>query len=241
VTANRESWYWKNRDKALENHRLYYQANKAARNAKSRAYRLANPEKSREYGRRYRAANADKIRERGRQKRAANRDVFLKRERQYRARRGIEGRRIQHWTLNHGMRPEDWMAIWDAQDGRCYLCGDQLELQSAHIDHDHSCCPKNYSCMFCRRGLACPACNQLIGMAAEDPVRLRRIAANLETALAATAERLAAKPEQLELLGHQSITTTAGYAAIDMSAFAPTVNAIPSPLPPDTIGRQEAS
>jgi site-specific recombinase XerD len=36
-----------------------------------------------------------------------------------------------------------------------------------------------------------------------------------------------------KLLGHQSITTTAGYAAIDMSAFAPTVNAIPSPLPPE--------
>jgi hypothetical protein len=36
------------------------------------------------------------------------------------------------------------------------------------------------------------------------------------------------------------IATTAGYAAIDMSAFAPTVNAIPSPLT-DTIGRQEAS
>jgi integrase/recombinase XerC len=35
-----------------------------------------------------------------------------------------------------------------------------------------------------------------------------------------------------KLLGHADITTTAGYAAIDMSAFAPTVNAIPSPLPP---------
>jgi site-specific recombinase XerC len=35
-----------------------------------------------------------------------------------------------------------------------------------------------------------------------------------------------------KLLGHQSITTTAGYAAVDMSVFAPTVNAIPSPLPP---------
>jgi site-specific recombinase XerC len=36
-----------------------------------------------------------------------------------------------------------------------------------------------------------------------------------------------------KLLGHADITTTAGYAAVDMSAFAPTVNAIPSPLPPE--------
>jgi integrase len=39
-----------------------------------------------------------------------------------------------------------------------------------------------------------------------------------------------------KLLGHGSFTTTAGYAAIDMSALAPTVNAIPSPLPPPVTG-----
>lgn len=32
-----------------------------------------------------------------------------------------------------------------------------------------------------------------------------------------------------KLLGHADLATTAGYAAVDMSAFAPTVNLIPSP------------
>ena len=38
------------------------------------------------------------------------------------------------------------------------------------------------SCPQCRRGLAHNVCNSLIGMAGDDPKRLRRIAANLERA-----------------------------------------------------------
>jgi hypothetical protein len=199
MTGGGESWYSKNREAAREYQRNYYQANKKKKDEKSRAWRLANPEKSREYGRRYDATHAEEVRERRRQKRLANRDSFLARERKYRARLGPEGRRVQHWALNHGLRPEDWGAIWDAQEGRCYLCRDQLEPQSVHIDHDHACCPKDHSCTYCRRGLACRACNQLIGMARDDPDKLRRIAGNLEVALAATAERMAARPEQLTL------------------------------------------
>jgi hypothetical protein len=51
----------------------------------------------------------------------------------------------------------------------------------------------------CRRGLACNRCNTLIGTVADDPELLRRIAGNLELVLAATALRLAEKPEQMAL------------------------------------------
>lgn len=84
----------------------------------------------------------------------------------------------------------DWDALfnafWVAQDGKCYLCGTDLERdvpQAVHLDHDHSCCPLARSCERCRRGLACQACNYIIGRAKDDPARLRRMADSLEKAL----------------------------------------------------------
>lgn len=89
------------------------------------------------------------------------------------------------WTA-HRMRPGDWDAMWKAQRGCCYLCGDPLPAnrRHVHIDHDHSCCPPGKSCATCRRGLACHPCNTLIGHAQDDPARLRRIADRLEFAKA---------------------------------------------------------
>lgn len=92
----------------------------------------------------------------------------------------------------YGMEPQAMHAIYLKQDGRCYLCWDALppDLRKIHIEHDHSCCPspKNglgggqISCGTCVRGLACSSCNRLIGIARDDPHRLRRIADNLEAA-----------------------------------------------------------
>jgi hypothetical protein len=75
-----------------------------------------------------------------------------------------------------------------------------MTMERTHLDHDHRCCPRGKSCQYCRRGLACPECNQLIGLAHDDPDRLRRIAANLEIALKDADARLALKPGQETLL-----------------------------------------
>src|SRR6185437_4391871 len=90
-------------------------------------------------------------------------------------------------------------AMWAEQGGRCYLCEDGLVPGSAHIDHDHLCCPVGKSCRWCRRGLACRRCNILIGHADHDPARLRRIADNLEAVLQPVRDRIACKPHQAEL------------------------------------------
>jgi hypothetical protein len=172
----------------------------AERREQRRRWRLANSEKSREYSRRYREANLEKEQERHRRRRAANREQERENQRRYRARIGPDGRRVQHWALNHGIQPEDWAVMWEAQDGRCYLCGDEMAAAKAHIDHDHRCCPKDHSCGYCRRGLACGGCNRLIGLAGDDPDRLRWIASNLELALKLADARLAAKPVQASLL-----------------------------------------
>jgi hypothetical protein len=94
----------------------------------------------------------------------------------------------------HGVPWEPlFQALWEAQDGRCYLCRDELrrdEPKAIHLDHDHSCCPLARSCERCRRGLACKDCNHLIGVAKDDPDRLRRIADNLERAVEGVRERM---------------------------------------------------
>jgi len=100
------------------------------------------------------------------------------------------------------MTTADLMRMHDAQQGLCYLCGDPLpddRLQIA-VDHDHRCCPARKSCVDCRRGLTCHACNLVIGHAKDGPERLRRIADNLEAAMAAADERMGRRPAQLTLL-----------------------------------------
>lgn len=135
----------------------------------------------------YRARNREKIRERdrvyAREYRAGNRAVM----------------RIALMRSRHGMSPGDWAALWAAQDGCCYLCGDDLTEGAAGVDHDHRCCPRNYSCRGCRRGLACDNCNSAIGMARDDPARLRRMADALEAAQLLVDQRQAEAGERVTL------------------------------------------
>lgn len=79
-----------------------------------------------------------------------------------------------------------WELTWNKQHGMCYLCGEELSrrLRESHIDHDHSCCPVNKSCWNCRRGIVHGQCNQIVGLAKENPEKLRRIADQLERAMA---------------------------------------------------------
>lgn len=132
------------------------------------------PEKKLAYNRAYRAANRDRIN--------ASRDYFVV--------------MLRH---RHGMRPEQWIELWNAQGGKCYLCGYEMEEPNgtlkrnggttAVIDHDHSCCPQNKSCSICRRGLAHVACNSAVGLLFDDPARLRRAADAFEAAQLAVQNR----------------------------------------------------
>lgn len=135
--------------------------------------------RQREYMRTYKHPDPEKVRENDREKR-----------RKRAARR-------------HGGAAE-WARMWAEQDGRCYLCQrPMLPGQEIHVDHDHTCCynPKDTdSCSYCRRGLTHAACNQIWGLAAENPDVLRAIASQGERVAEATRARITAKPEQGELL-----------------------------------------
>ena len=71
---------------------------------------------------------------------------------------------------NHNLTVDFYFAALAKFDGKCWLC---QEKEAKHIDHDHSCCPKNYrSCGKCFRGLLCSNCNTGLGLFKDDPVRL---------------------------------------------------------------------
>lgn len=81
----------------------------------------------------------------------------------------------------HGLTPETFQALWNSQDGLCYLCEDPLEPGiNTVIEHDHSCCIKGRSCDKCRRGLAHRKCNLLLGLANDNPDLLMKIAMNFK-------------------------------------------------------------
>jgi hypothetical protein len=183
---------------ALEASRRYRERHREEINAKRRQKGRKRTAGDAEAHRRWKAANPEKVLEHQRQYVERNRDAVYERERGYRATRP-DAYRAGKLRAMHGMQPEDWQALWDAQQGCCYLCENPLPLPGEGktvIDHDHQCCPEGRSCKFCRRGLACNNCNMAIGLAGEDPARLRRMADNLEAAQRLTLERLAAKSRQ---------------------------------------------
>lgn len=191
INAYQREYYARNREKyhARTRNRTPEQREKAA--AQSRAYYAANREKSLARSREYHIRNRDQVRAQTRAYRAANMDKVCAQP--------SRSRESSAW-YKHGMRPEDRAAMWIAQDGRCYLCGEEVAAEKSHIDHDHSCCGQDRSCPVCRRGMACEQCNRAIGLAQDDPARLRRMADALEAAKRGVAARMAGRSDPIELL-----------------------------------------
>lgn len=171
IREQRRDYYLANRDKISEQHREYYRANRQERLEAVKAYAEANPDKIRNYRRRYYAVNGDKVR--------------------------METRRRTHGVNFDAV----WAAMWEAQQGLCYLCERPMDPDEAFLEHWHGCpghSPEK-SCRYCQRGLAHQNCNFVVGHAGDDPDLLRAIARNLERANADIAERQATMPEPITL------------------------------------------
>jgi hypothetical protein len=152
-----------------------------AEQQRERYYANLEERKAREYARK----NRDKLNEQRRQLRARDGDRIREAEREYNRNKPRKRDRMKDARDRHGpWAAEDWAAMWDAQEGRCYLCGEEMlpEEEKIDVDHDHSCCRQGKSCRNCRRGLAHHHCNVVIGFAGDSPDRLRRIADALEAA-----------------------------------------------------------
>jgi hypothetical protein len=187
---------WADDDRRREYQREWQRANRERVNAKVRAHRAANREVYLERDAQYREANRDKIRAYYQ----ANRPKIRAAQRKYaKANRGRLSATQRLKT--HGVDDAAWAAMWQRQDGCCYLCGREMDPAEAVIEHWHGCGlhPEKHSCPSCRRGLAHSGCNTVVGLAADDPDLLRVIADRLEEANASVRLRQASAPVQLTI------------------------------------------
>jgi hypothetical protein len=139
---------------------------KACTAARSRQRYATDPEyreREKERSRREHREHPDRLRRRIHRRRTADPDQFLQQQRRRK-------------LLNqHGMTPERYETMLDAQGGGCAACGKKPNGRSLHIDHDHT---HNWahrkgqwSCPECWRGLLCDACNQAAGLLHDEPER----------------------------------------------------------------------
>lgn len=129
---------------------MHYYCRECA-NAVNRASTV-DPEKKRENWRRYREKNLEEHRARD-----------AERHRQHRAKER-ERYRWKNIRRNYGLTKEEYLALWDSQQGACGICGDALAGVKVCVDHDHS--------TGAVRGLLCNPCNMGLGSFKDDLNRL---------------------------------------------------------------------
>ncbi len=105
---------------------------------------------------------------------AADPEAYLRRRRgyvkKYRTKhpeRIKEHDRKQSLKSKFGITLEQYDAMGEAQDWKCYGCGCEPTNKRFAVDHDHKCCPGQKSCGKCLRGLLCGNCNTALGLLKE--------------------------------------------------------------------------
>lgn len=85
------------------------------------------------------------------------------------------GKRRAALIRRYGISPEKYDEMFNAQGGRCAICGGSdsgdSRFDTLHIDHDHETSTV--------RGLLCGRCNRGVGMFQDDPDRLLAASAYL--------------------------------------------------------------
>ena len=176
----RRNYYLRNREKQLSDAKDRYaksdkyvsEERKRVLAARAAAWRERNPEKV--------AAYQLKYKKRAKALYAANREerIIQQRERYKREKhKWLEYRRRK----NYNVSPERQAKLLSAQNGCCPICGIHYTKAKLAflVDHDHTCCPGDYSCGKCVRGLLCRPCNVGIGNLKDNVENLRRAIAYL--------------------------------------------------------------
>lgn len=79
--------------------------------------------------------------------------------------------RTRYYKTRYGLTLEDVDAMFDAQGGRCAICGTEApgdRYKKFHVDHCHTTGKV--------RGMLCGQCNRGIGALGDDPDRVQRAA-----------------------------------------------------------------
>lgn len=86
-------------------------------------------------------------------------------------------------TRRHGLGKDGVEALLAQQNGGCAICGVLYEDAPGRrlaMDHDHAHCPGDKGCPVCVRGMLDHRCNNILRLAGDDPVLLRKAADYLE-------------------------------------------------------------
>ena len=75
-------------------------------------------------------------------------------------------RRDYDWQYAYGISPEQYLELHNKQNGKCAICGTELESDYLHIDHDYETGDV--------RGLLCGNCNKGLGMFKDNIEYLKR-------------------------------------------------------------------
>lgn len=70
----------------------------------------------------------------------------------------------------YGLTIESFEILLASQGYACKICKSTIPggQGNFHIDHNHKCCPGQYGCPRCIRGLLCARCNVALGMARDS-------------------------------------------------------------------------
>lgn len=119
----------------------------------------ADPQKAKDAVKRWQQENPERLR--------AYRAEYRNRPERKRAMRDLYYRRT------HGISADEFDEMYEAQAGRCAICGTTPANQAQmHVDHHHA--------SGAIRELLCSSCNQALGQMKEDPRLLRAAADYLE-------------------------------------------------------------
>jgi len=145
-----ERYFKDHREKILKRCKKYRDDNKKKIAERQKQYCLDNKEKIKEYGKQYYEDHREKCIERIKKYNKDNPEKIRRNKKRNDLKR--------YYGLSH----EDWLKMWEGQDGKCAICGKTfIKHSEACVDHDHE-TGKN-------RGLLCLKCNFGIGNFDDDP------------------------------------------------------------------------
>lgn len=70
---------------------------------------------------------------------------------------------VRDRLYKYKLSPEKFQMMLESQRSCCPLCFKEFDLEGSRpfcVDHDHNCCPGEYTCGECVRGLLCDPCNK---------------------------------------------------------------------------------
>ena len=89
---------------------------------------------------------------------------------------GLSNNRWHRRAQGYGMSADQLTKMLEGQGNCCELCEKSFGPDGFRVDHDHGCCPGQYACGGCVRGLLCNDCNTSLGKFGDDPEMLLRAA-----------------------------------------------------------------